>query len=142
LLSLTYERNFSRVALVDRIPALAGDRFLDIVGGIDTRGGELVAIHSIPQAAAVVAGKDTFLLEAECSIPVVPGSTRSRLVAGLGSFEQVAGNSIPWVEVDNSMFPPGVGIRNFLEVGDSRLFDPSVADSTVVNTVADGTLTS
>jgi len=29
-----------------------------------------------------------------------------------------------------------------LEVGDSRLFDPSVADSTVVNTVADSTLTS
>jgi hypothetical protein len=130
LLSLAYERHFSRVALVDRIPDIVGDRILDIVGGIDTRGGELVAIHSIPQA---VAGKDTFLLEAECSIPVVPGSTRNRLVAGLGSFEQVAGNSIPWVEVDNSMFPPEVGIRNFLEVGDSRLFDPSVADSTLTS---------
>ena len=98
-----------------------------------------MAIHSIPRA---VAGKGTFLLEAECSIPVVAGSTRTRAVAGLGSFERVAGNSILWVEVDNSMFPPGVGIRNFLEVGDSRLFDPSVADSTVVNTVVDSTLTS
>ncbi len=148
-MSLTYERDFSsRVALFDRIPdivdrilaLLGGDRFLDIVGGIDTRGAELVPVHSILQAVAAVAGKGTFVLEAECSIPVVPGSTRSRLVAGLGSFEQVAGNSIAWVEVDNSMIPPEVGIRNFLEVGDSRLFDPSVADSTVVNTVADSTV--
>ena len=157
LLSLTYERYFSsRVALVDRIPALvdripalvdripalAGDRFLDIVGGIDTRGGELVAVHSIPQAVAAVAGRDAFVLGAECSIPVVPGSTRSRLVARLGSFERPAGNGMLWVEVGNSMFPPAVGIRMFLEVGDSQLFDPSVADSTVVNTVADSTLTS
>jgi len=116
------------------------------VGGIDTRGGELVAVHSIPQAVAAVAGRDAFVLGAECSIPVVPGSTRSRLVARLGSFERPAGNGMLWVEVGNSMFPPAVGIRNFLEVGDSRLFDPSVADSTVVNTVvntvADSTLTS
>jgi hypothetical protein len=109
--------------LVDRITALAGDRVLDIVGALDTRGVELVVIHSIPQA---VAGKDTFLVEAECSIPVVAGSTRSRLVAGLGSFERVAGNSILWVEVDNSMFPPEVGIHMFLDVGNRRLFDPSV----------------
>ncbi len=98
-----------------------------------------MAVHSIPQA---VAGKGAFVLEAECSIPVVPGSTRSRLVARLGSFERLAGNGMLWVEVDNSMFPPGGGIRNSLEVGDSRLFDPSVADSTVVNTVVDSTLTS
>ena len=142
MLSFAYERQLSRVVLVDRILDIVGDRVLDIVGGIDTRGGELVAIHSIPRAVAAVAGKDTFLLEAECSIPVVAGSTRSRLVAGLGSFERLAGNSILWVEVDNSMIPPVVGIRMFLEVGDSRLFDPSVADSTVVNTVVDSTLTS
>ena len=141
-MSLTSERHFSRVALFDRILDIVGDRVLDIVGELDTRGGELVAIHSIPRAVAAVAGKDTFLLEAECSIPVVAGSTRSRPVAGLCSFERVAGKSILWVEVDNSMFPPAVGIRMFLEVGDSRLFDPSVADSTVVNTVADSTLTS
>jgi len=125
-LSLASERHFSRVVLVDRIPALAGGRVLDIVGALDTRGVELVVIHSIPQAVAAVAGKDTFLVEAECSIPVVVGSTRSRLVAGLGSFERVAGNGMLWVEVGNSMFPPAVGIRMFLEVGDRRLFDPSV----------------
>jgi hypothetical protein len=96
------------------------------VGALDTRGGELVAIHSIPRAVAVVAGKGAFVLGAECSIPVVVGSTRSRLVAGLGSFERVAGNGMLWVEVGNSMFPPAVGIRMFLEVGDRRLFDPSV----------------
>ena len=125
-------KDFSMEALVDRFP--------DIVGALDTRGGELVAIHSIPRA---VAGKGTFLLEAECSIPVVAGSTRTRAVAGLGSFERVAGNSILWVEVDNSMFPPEVGIRMFLDVGNRRLFDPSGPDSTaVVNTVADSTLTS
>ena len=137
MLSLTYERHFSRVALLDRILDIVGDRFPDIVGALDTRDGEPVAIHSIPRA---VAGKDTFLLEAECSTPVVAGSTRSRLAAGLGNFERAAGNSILLVEVDNSMFPPGVGIRMFSEVGDSQLFDPSVADSTVVNT--DSTLTS
>ncbi len=99
-----------------------------------------MAIHSIPRA---VAGKGTFLLGAECSIPVVAGSTRTRGVAGLDSFERVAGNSILSVEVDNSMIPLEVGIRMSLDVGNRRLFDPSGPDSTaVVNTVADSTLTS
>lgn len=128
MFSLTFERHFSRVALVDRILAVetALHCILDIEGAPDTRGAEPGAIHSIPQA---VAGKDTFLLEAECNIPAVAGSTRTRAVAGLGSFGRVAGKSILWVEVDSSIFPPVVGIRMFLEVGSKRLFDPSVADS-------------
>jgi hypothetical protein len=116
------DRHFSRVALV----VFQGTEAVP-----DTRGVEPVAIHSI----LAVCIEYALLAEPECNIPVVLGSTRNRVAAGTGSFELAARKRILPVEVDNSTFPPAVGIRMFVAVDSMRLFDPdsSVGDSTLTS---------